>query len=227
MNVADKTELKNLVSGMKKMKKLYEDFNKPYHDENVSRYAKAAIADAEETRDYLVSFIGKNLTVLVNLSRIQIGGGFWGYEGVEAFNNTRKVWVPIGNDLSVQLFVRDFKPVKSSSNEIFISCDPEDVKVVGVKVYTSDTGRPEYNLCAWEDLVFNAHGKYNLEMQTAKGWESILRMANRTKGYAEWLVRALKEAIVSRTEGLKKRAAEAEGIEEKLLSVGVYEKISI
>lgn len=245
MTQADKTEISNLLASAGAMKHLANELNAPYNDAKIAEYAVAALKDAKETKEYVLSVLRDNLALFMDLNNIRIGGGCWGFEDVRKFNKERTVFYTIGNILHIKVRVDDF--VQKPCNECgvaLISAKPDDVEVVNVWIENSDTSLSAkkwgyndsiYHYCSSNDLYFGTYAgadkdtivKFNPKwIGTAKYWNYIRECADRTRAKADIMFKELKFRIAAEIERLKARANEIEDVREANAKVGAYVKIA-
>ena len=230
MTKSDKVEIANLIENATKMAEFTKKLSAPYRDKSVADYAKAAIKDALEAKRFILSVIDANLQLFFNPSKIELGthpcsGNPW-------WNLRDNKPLSFGfGDLNIVVKIRPetVKKFVVGTYEASFATTLDGITISDVCAYTSNTSRPEYNICTNDDLVFSNrftnldldNGKYSTEY-----WRCVYNAANATKAKTKFMVDSLKRFLVGKSASLKAIADKKEEAAAAIADVGVYKKVS-
>lgn len=242
MTQADKTDILNLINNANNLAKVAEDANAVYHDRKIADFAKSAMDDAKSTKKFIMKVLQENLYHFVNPNCIRIGGGCFGYQEIELFNDKKLIKVSLGEMFYARIRVWNWtqrmdKP--HTFDEVYISSSFSDMIIEDIYTYTSDTflkiddweykNESIYNVCTNEDLFYKPGntryylpGKYD-----PKTWKKIYGNATWTRAKTAFLVYCLKKTLAARVDGLRNFANEREATREENGKIAAYKKVSL
>ena len=226
MTKAEKTNIDNLLCNAKSMQKLSQSFDGEYRDEKIYAYAKAAVKEYNELKNFILRKVRENIGVFFNLKNMSIGSFWqpltfsgWPREG-ETYSDQigmLNITFKVNND-----YITDIRRNGAACHaNYFTFSSPKAITVIDVWAHTSDTNKPEYRVCSAWSLV--RHGTRDLEKPyNAKGWREIYCLATWTREQTKLLLSTFEKALESLTAGFKANALDKEEIANQNASVGQY-----
>jgi hypothetical protein len=226
MTKAEKTNIDNLLRNAKSMQKLSQSYDGEYRDEKIYAYANAAVKEYNELKCFILRKIRENIGVFFNLKNMSIGSFWqplsisgWPREG-ETYSDQigmLNITFKVNND-----YITNIRRSNCSSNaRVYTFSSPKAITVIDVWAHTSDTSKPEYNVCSAWSLV--RHGERDLEkLYNAKGWREIYCLATWTREQTKLLLSTFEKALESLTAGFKANALDKEETAKQNANVGQY-----
>lgn len=226
MTKAEKTNIDNLLCNAKSMQKLSQSLDRKYRDEMIYAYAKAAVKEYNELKNFILGKIRENIGVFFNLQSMRIGSFYqplsfsgWPRED-ETYSDQigmLNITFKVNND-----YITDIRRSNcSSSAMLYTFSSPKAITVIDVWAHTSDTSKPEYKVCSAWSLV--RHGERDLEkLYNAKGWREIYCLATWTREQTKLLLATFEKALQTQVAQFKASALDKEEIAKKNASVGQY-----
>lgn len=226
MTKAEKTNIDNLLSNAKSMQKLSQSFDGEYRDEKIYAYANAAVKEYNELKCFILRKIRENIGVFFNLKNMSIGS-FWQPLSFSGFPREDEIYSDQIGMLNITFkvnndYITDIRRSNcSSSARVYTFSSPKAITVIDVWAHTSDTSKPEYNVCSAWSLV--RHGERDLEkLYNAKGWLEIYCLATWTREQTKLLLSTFEKALQTQVAQFKANALDKEEIAKKNASVGKY-----
>lgn len=232
MTIADKTEISNLINSAKAMQGCVDNIKWVYHDDKIAEYAKNAIKNCLEVKQYIKDTINENIALFFDISKpIKLTD-----------NNGGTDWLKLRNGQSLTFDYKDglnikFYPIAKQSVTHFVrttysasfmvaSTDAFVVQDVFPRVY-HNTNHPDYNLGCSYDLVFNNHDRItNFDCSyDGETWKKIYAYAKNTRAKTEFLIRAFKAQLGIINKCIKDEATKREQILEHAKNVEDYKKV--
>ena len=225
MTNADMIQINNLVKGIAELTKAANSVNREYHDEKIYKYAVDAAEDYRANKDALSRILVENFSLFFTDNLLKLG---------EGISNSRlqarrgeSFSIDLGCGVCATARLTDFDIVKSDYD--YTTFRVNSLVVENIRYYTSNTKKPEYYICANDDLVDSGRRvDISVQKRTATGWKSLYDMANSTRAKNELLVRSFKECLAARQDRLRARASELEETQKNARELtAVYVKVSI
>ena len=228
MNNTQKVSIEILLNGAKQMKSVADHMGQVYHDEKIADFARAAMDDNKETKDFIMEKIRENIPLFLNLKNLRIdnenGLGFsWSEDGT--------ISTKIGKFFE---FTYKFHPIskveakRGNAGGLYCSREvkPEEIEIVDVYTYTSDTSLPECTVCSAWSLTKNCTRPYYLPGNyDVKTWNKIYNLATWTRAQTQLLWKSFEEAVKSIQETQKQICNSRENLYKTNESVKAYVKI--
>ena len=227
MNNTQKVNIEILLNGAKQMKSIADHMGRDYHDEKIADFARSAMDDNRETKDFILEKIRENIPLFLNLKNLRIDNGEFGYSWFE----NRVISAKIGRFFE---FTYKFHPIskvevkKGNAGGLYCSREvkPEEIEIVDVWAHTSDTSLPEYDICSAWSLTKNCSRSYYLPGNyDVKTWNEIYNLATRTKAQIQLLWKSFEEAVKLIQETQKQICNSRENLYKTNQSVGIYVKV--
>ena len=216
IKASDKTEFEAMLHSVNEMKKTATDLNRPYVDKKILKFAKDAISECKEVREYLVDQIEKNIDIWLNLKEIHI-------KGSEFSIKANALYVTGIGEFEIVFKVTDIRYVTKVwgyTSVDYISIERDGIEIVDVRFY-KDGDVKIY------DTFESSNGVQDLSrLYTSRGWSAIHNRALFTQKYTKALWESAKSALESRMARFKGEAAQAEEAKAKVNKVGEYQKVT-
>ena len=227
MNNTQKISIEILLNGAKQMKSMADNMGQVYHDEKIADFARSAVKDNTETKNFILEKIRENIPLFLNLKNLRIENNVIG----PYFFDNSAISAKIGKFFE---FVYKFRPFstfeakKGSAGGLYCSREvkPEEIEIMDVWAYTSNTSLPEYNICSARSLTKNCpktwifSGTYDV-----KTWNEIYNLATWTRAQTQLLWKSFEEAVKMIQETQQQICNSRENLFKINQSVGVYVKI--
>lgn len=227
MNNTQKVSIEILLNGAKQMKSVADHMGQVYHDEKIADFARSAMDDNKETKDFILEKIRENIPLFLNLKNLRIDNC--------GFNDMWKSVYPISACIGKFFeFSFNFHPTssfdvkKGGAGGLYCSREikPEEIEIVDVWAHTSNTALPEYKICSAWSLTKNCTNKYYLPGNyDVKTWNEIYNLATWTRAQTQLLWKSFEEAVKSIQETQKQICNSRENLYKTNESVKAYVKI--
>lgn len=228
MNNTQKVSIEILLNGAKQMKSVADHMGQVYHDEKIADFARAAMDDNKETKDFILEKIRENIPLFLNLKNLRIDNG----SGLGfSWSEDRAISTKIGKFFE---FTYKFHPIskvgakRGNAGGLYCSREvkPEEIEIVDVWAHTSDTSLPEYKVCSAWSLTKNCTRLYYLPGNyDVKTWNEIYNLATWTRAQTQLLWKSFEEAVKSIQETQKQICNSRENLYKTNESVKAYVKI--
>lgn len=228
MNNTQKVSIEILLNCAKQMKSVADHMGQVYHDEKIADFARAAMDDNKETKDFILEKIRENIPLFFNLKNLRIDGdcglGYvWHREDIismeiGAFFNISYKFHPISK----------VEAERGNAGGLYCSREvkPEEIEIVDVFARTSDSSLPEYNVCSAWSLTQNCPRPYYLPGNyDVKTWNEIYNLATWTRAQTQLLWKSFEEAVKSIQETQKQICNSRENLYKTNEAVKAYVKI--
>ena len=232
MTIADKMEIGNLINSAKAMQECVDSIKWVYHDEKIAEYAKNAIKNCLEVKEYIKETINANIAMFFDISKpipltTNNGGTDW-----LKLKNGSSLTFDYKDGLHIKLFPIDQMYVREFVRETYsASFRATSIKAFGVqdvfpRIY-NDVKHPDYDIGCADDLVFhNRDHITNFDCSyDGKTWAKIYKYAKATRAKTEFLIRAFKAQLGVINNRIKAEATAREQILEQSKKVGEYIKV--
>ena len=218
MNQTDKMEIENLLEGIKGMDEFAHKENEKFVDEKVVAYAKKAIANYKENKEYVIDIMNKHLTWFFTLNKLYVGG-------FVLVRPDKPIYIYSRCGLFAQVVLTNYTPLTSDYYKVY------DMKVLDVRFYTSDTDDKRYNICSSWDLVDSPNhdvAKMSIEEpKTPCQWKMVYNLATITASKNKIMVDAFKESLTKIYNEKKAFADSAIENKKALEDVGEYKEVKM
>lgn len=228
MNNTQKVSIEILLNGAKQMKSVADHMGQVYHDEKIADFARAAMDDNKETKEFILEKIRENIPLFLNLKNLRI----------DSLNGYGSIWreddcisAKIGKFFE---FTYKFHPIskveaeRGNAGGLYCSREvkPEEIEIVDVFARTSDSSLPEYNVCSAWSLTQNCPRPYYLPGNyDVKTWNEIYNLATWTRAQTQLLWKSFEEAVKSIQETQKQICNSRENLYKTNEAVKAYVKI--
>ena len=231
MTIADKTEIGNLINSAKAMQECVDNIKWVYHDDKIAEYAKNAIKNCLEVKQYIKDTINENIALFFDISKpIKLtndGGADW-----LKLRNGQSLTFDYDDGLHIKFYpidkqyVKNFVKTTYSASFMVTSINAFNVEDVFPTVY-HNTNHPDYDLGYFYDLVFNNRDKItNFDCEyDGETWEKIYSYAKNTRAKTEFLIRAFKAQLGVINNNIKSEATKRERILEHTKNVEEYKRV--
>ena len=232
MTIADKTEIGNLINSAKAMKECVDNFKWVYHNDKIAEYAKSAIKNCLEVKEYIKETITENLALFFDISKpipltTNNGGTDW-----LRLRNGQSLIFDYKDGLHIklhpinQVYIREFIRETYSASFRATSLNAFVVQDVFPQIY-NDVKHPDYDIGSADDLVFRNRDHFtNFDCEyDGKTWETIYKRAKATRAKTEFLIRAFKAQLGVINNRIKAEATKMEQILEQSKNVEEYKKV--
>lgn len=232
MTIADKTEISNLINSAKAMQDCVDNIKWVYHDAKIAEYAKNAIKNCLEVKQYIKDTINENIALFFDISKpIKLTTNNGGTDWLK-LRNGYSLTFDYKDGLNIKLFpiptcyYFDFKRDIYSASFRATSIKAFKVEDVFPQIY-GNTKHPDYNLGCSDDLVFNnrEHITNFDTVYDGETWKKIYAYAKNTRAKTEFLIRAFKAQLGVINKSIKDEATKREQILEHTKNVGEYKKV--
>ena len=228
MNNTQKVSIEILLNGAKQMKSVADHMGQVYHDEKIADFARAAMDDNKETKDFIMEKIRENIPLFLNLKNLRIDSEFGlGY----VCRPENIISIQIGKFFNISYKFHPISKVEAkrgNAGGLYCSREvkPEEIEIVDVYTYTSDTSLPECTVCSAWSLTKNCTNKYYLPGNyDVKTWNEIYNLATWTRAQTQLLWKSFEEAVKSIQETQKQICNSRENLYKTNESVKAYVKI--
>ena len=160
MTIADKTEISNLINSAKAMQKCVDNIKWVYHDDKIAEYAKSAIKNCLEVKQYIKDTINENIALFFDISKpIKLTNDNGGTDWLK-FRNGQSLTFDYKDGLHIKLHPiapqYSFNFIRSTYSASFRATSIKAFKVDDVfpQIY-GNTKHPDYDIGCSDDLVFN------------------------------------------------------------------------
>lgn len=232
MTIADKTEINNLINSAKAMQDCVDSIKWIYHDDKIAEYAKSAIKNCLEVKQYIKDTINENISLFFDISKpIKLttngDGTYW-----VKLRDGQSLIFNYDDGLNIKLYpiashyVVDFIKTIYTASFRATSINAFNVEDVFPRVY-SNTKHPDYNLGCFDDLVFNNRDNItNFDCEyDGETWKKIYMYAKNTRAKTEFLIRAFKAQLGVINKSIKDEANKREQTLEHTKNVEKYKKV--
>ena len=227
MNNTQKVSIEILLNGAKQMKSIADNMCQVYHDEKIADFARSAMDDNRETKDFILEKIRENIPLFLNLKELRIGNGGFDYFWFE----DRVIPTKIGEFFEFTYKVHPTSKVEAkrgNAGGLYCSREvkPEEVEIVDVWAHTSNTSLTEYKICSAWSLTKNCPRTYYLPGNyDVKTWNEIYNLATWTRAQTQLLWKSFEEAVKIIQKTQQQICNSRENLYKTNQSVGVYVKI--
>lgn len=228
MTIADKTEINNLINSAKAMKYCLDNFKRVYNDKKIVEYAKNAIENCFEVKDYIKDTINENIALFFDISKpikfTDYGGNDW-----TKLRDGNSIIFNYKDGLNIEVYPIDKKYVSAIYSASFVATSINAFKVKDVfpKVY-QDSDHKDYDLGYFNDLVFNNREHitdFDCAEYDCETWKRVYSYAKNTRAKTEFLIRAFKSQLEVINSNIKAEATKSEMILEQVKNVEDYKKV--
>ena len=232
MTIADKTEIGNLINSAKAMKECVDNFKWVYHNDKIAEYAKNAIKNCLEVKEYIKDTINKNITLFFDITKpIPLTTNNGGTDWLKLKNGSSLIFdYTDGLNIKLypidQIYIREF--IKGTYSASFRVASPKAIRVEDIfPRVCHNTKHPDYDLGCADDLVFhNLDHITNFDCEyDGKTWEKIYKYAKNTRAKTEFLIRAFKAQLGVINNNIKAEATKMEQILEQSKNVEEYKNV--
>lgn len=228
MNNTQKASIEILLNSAKQMKSMADNMGLDYHDERIADFARTSMDDNKETKDFILEKIRENIPLFFNLKNLRIDGdcglGYvWHKEDVTT--------IEIGEFLNISYKfhpISKFEAKRGNVGGLYCSREvkPEEIEIVDIFAYTSNTTLSEYNICTAWSLTKNCQKAYYLPGNyDVKTWNEIYILAKWTRAQTQLLWKSFEEALKTIQNNQQKICNKLENLHRTNQSIGVYVKI--
>lgn len=228
MNITQKASIEILLNSAKQMKSLSDNMGLDYHDERIADFARAAMDDNKEIKDFILEKIRENIPLFLNLKNLRIdselGLGYtWREENI--------ISIQIGELFNISYRfhpISKFEAKRGNAGGLYCSREvkSEEIEIVDVWVYSHNTSLQEYSICTAWSLTKNCPKSYYLPGKyDVNTWREIYKLANWTRAQTQLLWKSFEEAIKTIQNKQQKICNKLEDLHRTNQSVGVYVKI--
>ena len=228
MNNTQKATIEILLNSAKQMKSMADNMGLDYHDERIADFARSSIDDNKETKDFILLKIRENIPLFINLKNLRIDSEFGlGY----VWHPENVISIRIGRFFNISYKfhpISKFEAKRGNAGGLYCSREvkSEEIEIVDIFAYTSNTTLSEYNICTAWSLTKNCHklyyfpGKYDVNT-----WNEIYKLAKCTRAQTQLLWKSFEEALKTIQNNQQKICNKLENLHRTNQSVGVYVKI--
>ncbi len=228
MNSTQQVSIEILLNSAKQMKSIADNMGCVYHDEKIADFARSAIEDNKETKDFILEKIRENIPLFLDLKNLRIDGNLGiGY----VWHKEDIITIKIGEffNISYKFYpISKFVAKRGNAGRLYCSREvkPEEVEIVDVWTYTSNTALPEHNICTAWSLTKNCPSKYYLPGNyDVKTWNDIYNLAKWTREQTKLLWKSFEMSIKKIQETQQQICNNCKNLYKNNKSVGVYMKI--
>jgi hypothetical protein len=232
MTIADKTEISNLINSAKAMQSCVDNIKWVYHDDKIAEYAKSAIKNCIEVKQYIKDTIGENIALFFDISKpIKLTNDNGGTDWLK-LRNGQSLTFDYKDGLNIKFYpiaqqsVINFVKDTYSASFMVTSTDAFVVQDVFPRVY-HNTKHPDYDIGYSYDLIFNNHDRItNFDCEyDGETWKKIYNYAKNTRAKTEFLIRAFKAQLGVINSNIKSEATKREQFLEYAKMVEKYTKV--
>lgn len=232
MTIADKIEIGNLINSAKAMQDCVNNIKWVYHDDKIAEYAKSAIKNCLEVKQYIKDTINENIALFFDISKpIQLTNDNGGTDWLKLRNGQSLIF-DYKDGLHIKLYpipncyYFDFTRSIYSASFRATSIKAFKVEDVFPQIY-SNTKHPDYDIGCSSDLVFNNRDRItNFDtVYDGETWKKIYAYAKNTRAKTEFLIRAFKAQLGVINNRIKAEATKREQILEHTKNVEEYKKV--
>lgn len=228
MNSTQQVSIEILLNSAKQMKAMADNMGCVYHDEKIADFASSAIEDNKETKDFILEKIHENIPLFLDLKNLRIDGNnglgyVWHKEDVRT--------IKIGEFFNISYKfdpISKFEAKRGNAGGLYCSREvkPEEIEIVDIFVYTSNSTLPEYNICTAWSLTKNCPSTYHLiGNYDVKTWNEIYNLAKWTRAQTQLLWKSFEMSIKKIQETQQQICNNRKNLYKSNKSVGVYMKI--
>lgn len=232
MTIADKTEINNLINSTRAMQNCVDNIKWVYHDDKIAEYAKNAIKNCIEVKEYIKDVINDNITLFFDISKpIKLTTNNGGTDWLRLHNGQSLIF-DYEDGLHIKLYpiptcyYFDFTRTIYSASFRVSSIKAFKVEDVFPQIY-NNTNHPDYNIGCSDDLVFNNREHItNFDCEyDGETWKKIYGYAKNTRAKTEFLIRAFKAQLGVINKCIKDEATKREQILENAKIVEEYKRV--
>lgn len=232
MTIADKTEISNLINSAKAMQDCVDNIKWVYHDDKIAEYAKSAIKNCLEVKQYIKDTINENIALFFDISKpIKLTTDNGGTDWLK-FRNGQSLTFDYKDGLHIKLYpiphCYSFDFTRSIYSASFRATSIKAFKVEDVfpQIY-GNTKHPDYDIGCADDLVFfNRDRITNFDCEyDGETWKKIYVYAKNTRAKTEFLIRAFKAQLGVINKTIKDEATKREQFLEYAKMVEKYTKV--
>jgi hypothetical protein len=232
MTIADKTEISNLINSAKAMQSCVDNIKWVYHDDKIAEYAKSAIKNCIEVKQYIKDTISENIALFFDISKpIKLTDNGGGTDWLKLRNGCSLTF-DYKDGLNIKFYpiakqyVKNFERTIYSASFMVTSTDAFVVQDVFPRVY-HNTKHPDYHIGCADDLVFfNRDHITNFDCEyDGETWKKIYGYAKNTRAKTEFLIRAFKAQLGAINSNIKSEATKREQVLEYAKMVEKYTKV--
>ena len=210
------TEFESMLNSAKAMMKTMNDLNRPYMDDKIMKFAKDAMSEYREVRDFLVKKIGENIPLWLNPENLELSDDYYCIEREKEYST--KIYFIEGNFFEIYFAFTDISTVKRlGSRSFYLQRGGDEIEVLDVACYPKGAK-------LYETLAFKNDNTDLSKPRTSREWEAVYWKAMHTREYTESLWKYAKNALKMRIGTIKHKAQLAEDSKNANSKVGNYKK---